>query len=95
MSGQFIDGVKAQLTHLYSEIKEKRTLDEAQKHRIEGFISAGLYLGLVEKKEISALIEEIHLTVFGQTVRERKLEKLMGEQESIDWSIYDTPPSLR
>ncbi|WP_102797663.1 hypothetical protein [Bowmanella denitrificans] len=67
--------------------------DDINKHRAEGFLHAGEFLGLVSRDEATHLIESVHQEVFGESVsqrRERKdrLNKL--KEHSLD-AFYDEP----
>ncbi len=88
----YITEVSHRLHIRFSQLKEGARLPEANRYRLEGFMQAGTFIGLTTNAELSALIEQIHLAVFGQTVAERK--KAQGEKwpdESIDYTFYDSP----
>jgi hypothetical protein len=91
----FLDVVEKQLSQFYINQKELGMQDEDTKHHIEGFMHAGLIMNLISNDELSKLMERVYYDIFGMTPIERKLQKEKGEEDEIDWSFYDIPPSKR
>src|SRR5690554_4882176 len=92
---QFLAETAKQLEHIYSELNLRKKLDMKMKHRTEGYMYAGQQLGLVNKKELESLMEKVHFEVFGMSIAQRRLQKLKGEAQEVDWSYYDTPITQR
>lgn len=49
--------------------------DDKQKHRTEGFIQAGKFIGLITDEEATALMEKAHYEVLGETITSRRSRK--------------------
>ena len=83
------------LERLYAFGDHRSEARDALNHRIGGFIEAGLLLKVTSAERLQALTDETHLRIFGESLAERKTRAKLGYKESVDWSIYDTPPAIR
>ena len=83
------------LERLYAFGDHRSEARDALNHRIGGFIEAGLLLETTSAERLQALTDEAHLRIFGESLAERKTRAKLGRQETVDWSIYDTPPAIR
>ncbi len=88
----FQNECKRQLTE-YFQFLHKNKLDTELKHRVQGFVNAGEFLGVITRAEAIALMDETHFTVFGMTNEQRKTRKaeikaVRSDQEA---SIFDIP----
>ena len=83
------------LERLYAFGDHRSEARDALNHRIGGFIEAGLLLEVTSSERLQALTDETHLRIFGESLAERKTRAKLGYKESVDWSIYDTPPAIR
>ncbi len=93
---KFLTEVETKLTELFSASKRSQKLPAFVKHRCEGFMHAGIFMGLVTNDELQSLMERIHLDVFGKTIEQAKLDKAhLWQEEVTDYSLYDTPPKTR
>ena len=69
--------------------------DNVQKHRTEGLIQAAKLLGIASHSDISQIIEEEHLAVFGETVSERTArKKSLAELKEQSPDIYYDIPAI-
>jgi len=59
----------------YFQLLHKNKLDTELKHRVQGFINAGEFLGVITRAEAIKLMNETYLTVFGMTNVQRKPRK--------------------
>lgn len=91
----FLESVQNQLIALYAKQKDIGKQDELLKHRIEGFMFAGIMTEMATNEELSSMIDKIYYDTFGMTPIERKLQKEKGDMEEVDWTYYDSPPSKR
>lgn len=57
------------------ELVKKKKVDEAMKHRVQGFINAGEFLGLFTRDEAIKVIDDAHFKIFGITKEQRKAHK--------------------
>ena len=88
----FQNECKRQLTD-YFELLQKNKLATELKQRVQGFINAGEFLGVITRVEAITLMDETHFTVFGMTNEQRKTRKaevkaVRSDQEA---SIFDIP----
>ncbi|MBK8454162.1 MAG: hypothetical protein WAQ53_13400 [Thiofilum sp.] len=73
---KFLTELRAQLRDAFQAAKAGKPVSAADKHRCEGFMQAGEFLGLVTDDELAALINSVHVSVYGQSI----LEKRMAQQ---------------
>ena len=63
--------------------------------KIEGFIEAGLLIGVTTREEAQKEIDLCHLKVFGESRSERRERiEAMTKNEAvseIDWDLFDSP----
>ena len=90
----FLDACRMQLVSLYKASKDGKKV-EAEKYRVQGFMHAGEVIGLISKEEGKALIADLHMEVFGETVNERaqRKRKLEALKES-DLDAYFAIPAI-
>lgn len=90
----FLDACKTQLVSLYKVSKDGKKV-EAEKYRVQGFMHAGEVMGLISKEEGKALIADLHMEVFGETINERaqRKRKLEALKES-DLDAYFAIPAI-
>ena len=68
-------------------------VDDALKHRIQGFINAGEFLNLLSREEAISIINKAHIAVFGITKEQRKAhsEAIKAVIKGGDDSVFDIP----
>lgn len=82
---------KRLLSH-FSASREAYKAPPEDRHRLEGFIQGAIFMGFASSKELAALMEQAHFSVFGQTIEQRREESEQRWQEmAIDYSRYDQP----
>ena len=92
----FLREVETRLSRLFSASRAGQKIAPVDRHRLEGFMQAGVFLGLVNRSELSGLMENTHLRIFGQTIAERRATDAMSwSDERIDYSGYDSPSYTR
>ena len=92
----YLAEVSDRLMRIFCAIKNGYKPLLIDKHRCEGFMQAGEFLGVSTNAELSELMEEIHQSVFGESIpqrRSRKMEK--WQEEAIDYEPYEDPTFLR
>lgn len=93
---RFLNEVDKRLTKLSSASKQGYPPSPLERHRLEGFMEAGVYLGLVTPQELIDLKERTCQTTFGMSISERKKYKNRSwPLEEIDYCQYEKPPSSR
>lgn len=89
---RFLEEVKRRFRKLFQASKEGYNLPDIERHRLAGFIQAGVFLGFASNTEMQALMDNVHVSVFGKTIRERKESLPMSwSDESVDYGQYDQP----
>ena len=83
------------LERLYAFGDHRSNARDALNHKIGGFIEAGLLLEVTTAERLQTLTDDAHLRIFGETLAERKTRAKLGHKDTVDWSIYDTPPAIR
>ena len=88
----FIDEVKKRLNRIFKASKDGYKVSPEERHRLEGFMNAGVYMGVVTNAELAKVMNDSHLSIFGKSVLQRKAEKKTSWQEEvIDYSAYEQP----
>jgi len=88
--------VNKRLTKLFKAQTEGYKIPDIDRHRLEGFMHAGIFMKITTPAEMSELMEDIHYSVFGKTIGERKLEKSANWSKiEIDYDKFDSPTYLR
>ena len=87
----YIAEIKNRLKQMFAASKEGYKSTPAERHRLEGFMQAGIFLGLAKNSELGRVMDEIHVSVFGKTLQQRKDEATPDWDEDIDYSQYDKP----
>ena len=72
MKEKFIAALREQLHETFTAAKSGLSVSAEDKYRCEGFMQAGVELELVTDDEVSQLINSVHLSVYGQSIAERR-----------------------
>ena len=88
----FIEEVERRLRELYLGSKNGHIASPEQRHQLEGFIQAGIFISMVRAEEMEEVIENIHQEVFGMSIEEHKHQHAISwDGNKIDYSNYDVP----
>lgn len=89
---QFIEEAKQRLLTMFNNSKQRIKASDAERFRLQGFMQAGVFLGLSSNSELKQLMEEMHQHVFAMSIRERRLQQEAGRiSNTVDYSFYDAP----
>ncbi|UXD88769.1 hypothetical protein [Thalassolituus hydrocarboniclasticus] len=89
---QFIEEAKQRLLTMFNNSKQRIKASDAERFRLQGFMQAGVFLGLSNNNELQQLMEEMHKQVFSMSIRERRLQQEAGRiSNTVDYSFYDAP----
>jgi len=93
---RFLKEVEDQLRVIFGALRDGHEPPKILKHRSEGFMQAGVFLGIVDNKELKELMETVHHEMTGMTIQERltKQKKRWKELE-IDYDQYEIPAYKR
>ena len=89
----YIQQLEKRLTSLFVSSKEGYKASPIERNRLEGFMNAGVVLGVITNAELSSLMDSIHMDVFGKTIQARKAElsSSWNDDEKVDYSFYEKP----
>lgn len=88
----YLSEVEKRLSRIFKASKDGYKVLSVERHRLEGFMNAGVYMGVVTNTELAKVMNDIHVNIFGKSIQQRKAEKNPGWQEEvIDYSAYDQP----
>ena len=91
---RFAEEVRQRLLRLFNTTKQGLKVAEIDKHHCEGFIQAGVFMGLVSNAEMSRLMDDTHRAVFGKSIAERQADlsaRGLWQPHTVDYSQYETP----
>ena len=92
----FLDEVSRRLTALFRANQQGVKPSPQERHRLEGFMQAGVFMELTSNQELSELMERIHQQVFGLSIAERRQQQQSRwPEEEIDFSRYEQPAYQR
>ncbi len=88
----YINEVEKRLNRMFLASKDGYKAPSIERHRLEGFMNAGVFIGIITNDELSKLMDKIHFSVFGKTIQQRIIDLPDSWQEEItDYSQYDQP----
>ena len=92
----YLAEISNRLTKLFKASKEGYKIPDIDRHRLEGFMQAGIFVKIATPAEMSKLLEEAHFSVFGKMIKERKSEKSASWSDfDINYDKFDSPTYLR
>ena len=88
----YINEVEKRLNQLFSASKDGYKASPVERHRLEGFMRAGVFMCVVSSDDMAQLMHSCHFSVFGKTIEQRKSElSTKWQDEAIDYSHYEQP----
>ena len=92
----FLTEVESRLRSIMNASKILGKALVVEKYRCQGFMKAGVVLGISTNSELQQLIEAVHFDIFGQTIKEREQARTsVWKEEEIDYNQYEISPLLR
>lgn len=89
---EYLEEVETRLARMFRASKDGHKASPVERHRLEGFIQAGSFLGLASKVELQSLMERVHFDIFGKTIDERQSDQaVLWNSEAIDYTQYEAP----
>ncbi len=93
---KFLSEVTNRLSRQFHASKEGYRIADSERHRLEGFIQAGIFLQIATLPEIKVIMEDIHLSIFGVTIEQRNKEKSAQWNDGArDYEQYEIPTFQR
>jgi hypothetical protein len=88
----YLHEVENRLMRMFRASRDGHKAAAEERHRLEGFMQAGAFLGLAAGDELKFLMNQVHVDVFGKTIQDRQTEQSTVQiPESIDYSKYEQP----
>lgn len=89
----FIAEVTRRMQRMFAASKQGYRTAAVERHRLEGFMNAGIFMGLCTNSELAQRMEAIHFEVFGKTIADRKSGASLSwiYEEATDYSAYESP----
>ena len=92
----YLAEISNRLNKMFKASKEGYKIPDVDRHRLEGFMHAGLFMKIVTPAEMSKLLEDAHYSVFGKTIKDRKTAISANWSDfEIDYDKFDSPTFLR
>lgn len=92
----YLAEISNRLTKLFKASKEGYKIPDIDRHRLEGFMQAGIFVKIATPAEMSKLLEETHYSVFGKAIRDRKSElSATWTDIEVNYDKFDSPTFLR
>jgi len=92
----YLAEISNRLSKMFKASKEGYKIPDVDRHRLEGFMQAGIFIKIATPVEISKLLEDVHYSVFGKSIQDRKLAKPANWSDiEIDYDKFDSPTYLR
>jgi len=89
---RFKQEVERRFYALFNASKSGYKQPEMERHRLAGFINAGVFLGLTSNAEMQVLMESVHGAVFGKTMDQRRQRRSgFWLDEGRDYAQYESP----
>ena len=91
-------GFEKRLMSIYRQSLEDLTPSKQERLQFEGYMDAGIEIGVVDKAGLQSFIDGKHYDMFGQTIKARGDERKRKEglnRESSTYESYDAPAWIR
>lgn len=93
---RFMAEVERQLKQHFRSSKEGFKTPQIDRHRLEGFMFAGVFLGLTTNSELNSIMNDLHMHVFGKSIEQRKSEMPnLWKGDEVNYGTYDSPSYQR
>jgi len=92
-SENFNEECLQQFEEYFSNIKTHHIDNKELKSRIQGFVRAGEFLGVITREQAMAIMEKAHLNIFNMTIHARKERKHLIKSVLVDNNrdFFDIP----
>jgi len=84
--------VEKRLNNMFCAAKDGYKAPAIERHRLEGFMQAGVFMGLVNNAELGKLMKDTHKSAYGMSIEEPRTKNQTTYQDDlIEYSQYDQP----
>lgn len=88
----FMKEVERRFIQLFKVSKSGHPIPPVERHRLQGFMQAGVFMELCNRSELNEVMERTHLEIFRKTIEQRKVDApISWIYEETDYSPYETP----
>ena len=92
----YLTEIRDQLRIYFLGIKNGQDPALPTKYQLEGFMRAGVILGITSNADLQKMMEEIHQQVFNESIEGRKLRKSGRYSElNVNYAQYESPAISR
>ena len=89
---RYLSEMETRLLRYFSASFEGYKAPPEDRHRLEGFMQGAVFMGFASGKELAALMERAHFSVFGKSIEDRRSENVsIWPDSSINYDRYDQP----
>jgi hypothetical protein len=89
---EYLQEVETRFAQMFKASRDDHKAIPLERHRLEGFMQAGKFLGLATNDELKSLMDRIHIDIFGNTIEQRQAGQATSWiPESIDYNHYEHP----
>jgi hypothetical protein len=89
---EYLHELESRLIRMFRASRDGHKAAPEERHRLEGFMQAGSFLGFATGDELKSLMNRVHVDVFGKTIQDRQAEQSTVQvPEAIDYSKYEQP----
>lgn len=93
-SEQYLVELQRRIKQMCRASKEGYKATPTERHRLEGFIQAGVFMELTTNSDARALLEQIYQETFGRPMSADS-EAPRWDAPTPDYDLYDKPTYLR
>ena len=92
----YLAEISSRLDKMFRASKEGYKIPDIDRHRLEGFMQAGIYMKIATPAEMAELLDHAHYSVFGKSIQDRKSEISANWSDiEIKYDKFDSPTYLR
>lgn len=89
---QYLAEIERRLLSYCSASRDGYKPPAEDRHRLEGFMQAAVFMRFATNAELAGLMERVHLGVFGKSIEERRMENVALWQDlMLNYDRYDQP----
>ncbi|WP_295874449.1 hypothetical protein [uncultured Zhongshania sp.] len=95
-SDRFKEELSNRIERMCKASRDGYKTSPVERHRLEGFIQAGVFLGKISNQDARAMLEDIYFRVVGKSIAQAgEAESAAWPADMPDYSHFDTPTFIR